>query len=98
MLYHRSSFGIHFKYGNVYMPIPNSLTIPPLTLPPPVTISSFSIFNIASCAIQWDLIVYLSYIYWLVFANPNSQLSLPQPLRLGNHTSVLYVCESGSAL
>ena len=55
------------------------------------------IFNIVPCAVQEDLVVYPSYIYSFASANPTLPLHpSPTPIPIGNHKSVLYVCESVS--
>ena len=57
------------------------------------------IVNIAPCAIQQDLVVCPSCIYW--FTSANSRLPvLPSPSLppLGSHKSVLDICESVSVL
>ena len=73
----------------------------------------YRILNIVPCAIQKDLVVYLFYIYqfvvyllyilfciyWLVSTNPDSHsVPLLCSLRLGNHKSVVQVCESVAVL
>ena len=47
------------------------------------------------CALQQDLVVYQACIYQFASAKPRSSSSIPAPLPVGTHRSVLYVCESG---
>ena len=55
------------------------------------------ILNIAFSVKQWDLVVYPLYMLKLTSANPNLPLHpFPQLPHLGNHHSVLYVCDSFS--